>query len=110
MMNVSNLAHDYAIKLGISPSVSGFGKFTKAVTVYVSSQEDQPKLETVCEEIGGKVKHETVARSISYALKHATNLRDNLYELTGRKVREENISPKQVICLVADCIKRDLAE
>lgn len=111
MNNIVSYAYDYALKLGMSPSLSGFHKFVQAVVAYASVQEF-PTLGNICKKIGNQhsMQLSTVEHSISYALKSTPNLSANLYALAGVKVQPEDVRPKFIICLVAQCIKRDLEE
>lgn len=111
MNNIVSCAFDYALKLGMSPSLSGFHQFVQAVAAYVSAQEF-PTLGNICKTIGNQhsMQLNTVEHSISYALKTTPNLCENIYTVTGFKVYPSDIRPKYVICLVAQCIKRDLEE
>lgn len=111
MNDTYNRAKDYALKLGIAPCISGYSEFVKAVAEYVNN-ERKLSLKEVCHSIGKSrsVGSDTVFRTIKYAINTANGIREKLSELSGFKVREEDIRPKYVICLVADCIERDLAE
>lgn len=109
MNNIYDVAYDYTVKLGIAPCVTGFERFADAVVVYATCSEIRP-LKTVCEQIGVRrsLNPRTVLRAINYAIKTADDLCGKIYEQFGLKVRQEDIRPKYVICLVAQCIKRDL--
>lgn len=111
MSNITNtysLACEYARRLGISPSIAGFGRFVRAVVAFASVQV-VPKLNAVCAEIAGEGRPATIARSISYALDTTYDICDNLAEILGRKVIQSDIRPKNVISNVAECVKQDLA-
>lgn len=111
MNDTLNRAKDYALKLGIAPCMFGYLEFSEAVTEYVNN-ERKLSLKDVCHSIGKNrsVGSDTVFRTIKYAINTANGIREKLSELSGYEVRAEDIRPKYAICLVADCIERDLAE
>lgn len=111
MPNTLNVAKECALKLGIFPCISGYAEFGEAVAMFVHSK-NKPTLKSVCESIGKarSLGAEAVFRDIAYALKTARNITENLFALSGVKVQAEDIRPKFVICLVAECIERDLEE
>ena len=111
MNNTLNVAKEYALKLGMYPCVSGYTEFCEAVEIFVHSKS-RPTLKNVCERIGEarSLGAEAVFRAIAYALKTARNIAENLSSIVGIHVQEEDIRPKFVICLVAQCIEHDLAE
>ena len=111
MNNTLKAAKEYALKLGMYPCISGYTEFCEAVELFVHSKS-RPTLKNVCERIGKarSLGAEAVFRAVAYALKTARNIAENLSALAGVKVHAEDIRPKFVICLVAQCIERDLEE
>ena len=111
MNSTLGIAKEYALKLGMFPCISGYAEFCEAVETFVHSKT-KPTLKKVCERIGEArlLGAEAVFRAIAYALKTARNITENLSALSGVKVHAEDVRPKFVICLVAQCIERDLEE
>lgn len=104
MKNIDNCA----LKLGIDPSMSGYEKFVEAVNLHLQNS-GKLTLNKICKTIGSKhsMNGKAVMREIDYALKKARDINANLQELTGRKIYDEDIRPKYVICLVAKYIAGD---
>ena len=111
MNKILSDAYDYAIRLGISPSLTGFHYFAQAVVEYVT-RDDLTPLEEVCEKIGKRYSTQTntVMHAISYALKTAKNVCEKIYEYTGDKATVVDVRPKFVICLIAQNVRHDQAE
>lgn len=111
MNNVLSIAKDYTLRLGITPCLHGYNEMSEAITFYVHTGSN-PTLKSVCMRIGESrsARADTVFRAIAYAIKTTPNISDNLYEISGIKVRKEDLRPKYVICLIAQCIERDYSE
>lgn len=109
MNNINDIVRDYALRLGIAPSVAGFNRFIEVVE-FCASYGDEYPICSVCEKIGEKhsLKARAIHREIDYAIKTADNLRGRIYDLFGLKIRQEDVRLKYIINLVACYVKHEL--